>query len=365
MTIADDTRAQVRVRGPREVLSVIPYLLGFTPSESVLVLCVGADGSVGLTARSDLTDLTDLTGGDVVGQVAGMVARRAVEGGTAAAWVVLYTDTTPAPQRVIAAVDAFTGALTGAGITTVSTWRVGAGRYWSMDCADEDCCPPDGRPVTDLVATEPVAELVLAGRSPARTRADAYKIGPADQDARASACHAMRAWEQAKALQPDWRAWSLASWSQATTATVPGPVRLGELAAALADTRVRDAVLLTLIGAPDAATATAHGEEADAAVGKAIAALTEPAHARRPDIDCLQGAVRLLEAIVAHTTGQATAPALTLLGLLAWWTGDGSRATARIRDAITADPTYRLARLMEAALAAGLPPGWVRARKRA
>ena len=45
--------ARLRVRRPADFLAVIPYLVGFHPSESVVaVLC--RDGRVLLTARMDL-----------------------------------------------------------------------------------------------------------------------------------------------------------------------------------------------------------------------------------------------------------------------------------------------------------------------
>jgi len=43
--------------------------------------------------------------------------------------------------------------------------------------------------------------------------------------------------------------------------------------------------------------------------------------------------------------------------VVAWLLGDGARATMAIERARTDDPDYTLAALVEASLAAGLPPG--------
>jgi hypothetical protein len=76
-----------------------------------------------------------------------------------------------------------------------------------------------------------------------------------------------------------------------------------------------------------------------------------------PDDAVTEPAREVLEAVVAHGTRRA--PALTLLALLAFWSGDGARATARIEAALCADPGHNLALIVAGALNAGMPPGWV------
>ena len=65
----------------------------------------------------------------------------------------------------------------------------------------------------------------------------------------------------------------------------------------------------------------------------------------------------VLEALVAHGRAGAQAPALTLLALLAWWRGDGARARVLLDRALEDDPDYRLARLLDDALARRHPAG--------
>ena len=68
----------------------------------------------------------------------------------------------------------------------------------------------------------------------------------------------------------------------------------------------------------------------------------------------------VLEALVGRGRAGAQAPALTLMALLAWWRGDGARARVLLDGSLDADPDYRLARLLDDALRAAIPPGWVR-----
>jgi len=61
---------RLRVRGPADMIPLVPYLLGFTPTDS-LVVCGLQDGSLLGTARVDLAGMTP----DTVRAVAGMLAR--------------------------------------------------------------------------------------------------------------------------------------------------------------------------------------------------------------------------------------------------------------------------------------------------
>ncbi|MDQ6849192.1 MAG: DUF4192 family protein [Actinomycetota bacterium] len=51
----------LQVRGPADLLAAVPYLLGFHPQESLVIIGL-ADNRVVVTARLDLTDVTHLTG---------------------------------------------------------------------------------------------------------------------------------------------------------------------------------------------------------------------------------------------------------------------------------------------------------------
>src|SRR6476661_6882810 len=47
------TTETLRLRSPGELLAVVPYILGFEPSDSIMCMCL-QDSSIGLTQRLDL-----------------------------------------------------------------------------------------------------------------------------------------------------------------------------------------------------------------------------------------------------------------------------------------------------------------------
>ena len=144
------------------------------------------------------------------------------------------------------------------------------------------------------------------------------------------------------------------------------PARLGRLAVALADVRVRDAVLLSLVpGAREAADRTAGvggdaaARDVEAATARAIARVVDPRVGVPPDGAGADAARLVLEQVVAGAPRRWHAPPLALLGFLAWWRGDGWLAARRVRESADRDPSYRLAALVAGVLEAAVPPGWV------
>jgi hypothetical protein len=366
----------VRVRDTRDLLSVVPYLLGYRPAECVVVVCVRPGGGLGLVARTDLSDLRRPAHRT---EVADLVARRAAEDGTVAAWVVVYTDGGTGPGSAArAAADAFAAALD-AVVPERESWAVGADRYRSLDCIDPLCCAPEGYPVDGLESTAPGAELVLSGRAPLPTRDALYRVPRAEQTRRDLAGRAANRWDLARVAAEEsgrqevasWRSRAYTDWlSAARTASVDGtvsPALLGRLSVALDDRHVRDAVLLWATpGGAGCAAAVARGDDDganDRAVAAAMAAVVDVDAASRPDEELMRTCVTVLEDVVAHAQRRRTAPPLTLLAFLAWWSGEGARAGYRCAEAQAVDPGYRLAGLVAAALDAGLPPGWVRVRR--
>ncbi|HYQ76039.1 DUF4192 domain-containing protein [Cellulomonas sp.] len=97
-------------------------------------------------------------------------------------------------------------------------------------------------------------------------------------------------------------------------------------------------------------------------VRAALDRLVDPVRGREPCEDVAAAGWGVLERVVAHGRRDRQAPALTLLALLAWWDGDAVRASVLVDRALDQDPGHRLAELLDRALGAGLPPGWVRRR---
>jgi hypothetical protein len=325
-----------------------------------------------------------------------------VADGADRAVVVLYTATDPtapsAPAR--RAVELLRARLERR-LPGVEVWLVAPTGFRALDCADPLCCPPGGRPLTRLQGTRVAAHMVLEGRTVAGSREERYTLPPAPDVARTQARRAAARWSDARRRLldgtgtpasgaarrdgagaqaararrelADWGAASLDLWRSAVrvaAATRPGqplalrPVDLGKLGAALADTPVRDAVLLSLApGTEEAALRTARRDVdagTDAVTGTVMARIVDPVQGVPPDEELTGPARRVLEAVVTHAPRSRRAPAYLLLALVAWWHGDGGLATERVSDALGVDPDYRLALLLRSAIAGGVPPGWVR-----
>jgi len=366
----------LRVSEPQEILAFVPHRLGFRPRDSAVAVSLRPPrGTVGLVVRVDLPHLADRTDGPALARALVSfldrdTARHAI--------LVLYTDRDPrgedGPAR--SAARHFREAASAA-FGEVDVWVVTPDGYLHLDCTDV-CCPPDGRPLRDLDATQVGATLVLAGSAVADSREDLARIRPVHGEIRRSVARVRRRWERrrAEALVAGpvelarWREESLAAWrtavAQMTAAGAgSGGAPWGRLEAGLADTQVRDGVLVALVpGTGDLAERSVRGDgsapDIDAALGRAVSLIIDPSHGVAPPPRATAVHEAVLEALVGRGRAGAQAPALTLLALLAWWRGDGARARVLLDGSLDAEPDYRLARLLDDALRAAIPPGWVR-----
>jgi hypothetical protein len=415
----------VRVAGPEDLLAYIPYRLGFEPAESVVAVSLtGPRQRVGLVARVDLADLRLRQPDDPHGPDGAATARwltdHVVADGADRAVVVLYTATDPTAPSGAArrAVDLLRARLERR-LPGTEAWLVAPTGFRALDCADPMCCPAEGRPLSALKGSRVAAHMVLEGRTVAGTREERYALRAAPEQARTQARRAAARWtdtyrrllnatrfpdgggpidrttparrteqRQGAAFGPraveahalraerelaEWGAESLDLWRSAMRVAAdvrPGqqltlsPVDLGKMGAALADTPVRDAVLLSLApGTEEAALRTARRQvdgDTDTATGAVMARIVDPEQGVPPDEAITRAARHVLEAVVTHVPRNRRAPASLLLALIAWWRGDGGLAAERVSDALGVDPGYRLALLLRGAIAGGVPPGWVR-----
>jgi hypothetical protein len=156
-----------------------------------------------------------------------------------------------------------------------------------------------------------------------------------------------------------WRLDGLATWRAALAAPEITAATAGRLTAALRDTAVRDAVIVSLV--PNQGTVAEDsltmGATPNGAISKALDTIMSPTNGVMMDPETADAAKSVLTAVTAHT-GEAAST--TLLGFLAWWQNDGPRAGVLIDRALTTDPDYRFAHLLNDSLASGMAPGWIR-----
>src|SRR5688572_2633259 len=130
---ADTDQPTIVAGSPADLLACVPYLLGFHPADSLVV--VGLSGlRVIFAARVDLPPLVDA--GHVAGHVAAVVAG---QGGDAVALLGYGPRTAVDPVM-----PTFRDALTDRDLGLVEALRADRGRFWSYLCHDAGCCPPAG-----------------------------------------------------------------------------------------------------------------------------------------------------------------------------------------------------------------------------
>ena len=352
--------------GPRELVALAWYQLGYRPRESVVVIGLdGVRGRTGLVVRADLgaADRRTLTA------VCRSVVRPLRRTGAHAAVVIAVTDRDHEVSRRVARVAA--GVMSAAGLTLAEALYVG--RAPSARCAARSTAAVE-LPLAEVESSEVAARMVAMGRvlapdeatlladvEPAvalRFRATGepgeqeVPAAPTGSGASAAPAGSGAPTEQARPAEPlgdprlDASGW-LAHWREVLGGTAVAP-RSG-FAAALRDVRLRDAVLLTLVpgaGRVPEDLLTGHPVPGSVLDGA-------------PDQELLTRGTALLAAAAREAGPGRRADVLGVLAWAAWWSGDGARARLLAERAVAEEPGHRLARLVGLLLEEAVPPRWV------
>lgn len=337
---------------PRDLIALAWYRMGYRPRESLIAVGLhGPRRRAGVVARLDLpaarTRRVALQG------LARMLRRAGEEQAVVLVVSDVGGDPRPGPDgrpvpvhRVL--VHQVRRELPRHGIGVVDVLAVGPTAFRSCLCEDLRCCPVTGTSLAEVAASEVSASMVLAGiplgASAEATTADVEPVPPPT----AEPGRGTAGWGA-----PGNRAPALARWRQLLDeeATDPGP--LPGLLEALADTTLRDALLVSLVpGAgrsPERLLAAPDGRDLPELFG------------RRPDPELAERGRRVLAAAARYAPAGRRAEPLSMLAWLAWWCGDGARARHLTQRALADAPGQRLATLVGELLARGAPPPWAAA----
>jgi Domain of unknown function (DUF4192) len=327
---------RVRVASADGLLAVVPHLLGFHPSDSLIVLGVGGPHArIRLAFRYDLPDPPDPELASDIAAHAGTVLERQH---LTVALAVGYG----AGQIVTPVVDAVVPALRAAGVTVQEVLRVADGRYWSYTCGDPACCPPEGV-AFDLAGHPAAAALRKAGLTVRGTRSElARTIAPLAEAAGSMSLAADRARERAVTLIGQ-------AHAEHQPRDILQPVAdAGRRSVRLAVTRYRRGGQLT-----------DHDEIAWLGLTLTDLRVRDDAWARM-DPQFNQAHLRLWTDLVRHLPSGLVAAPAALLAFTAWQGGEGALASLAIERALQADPEYSMALLLAEAVRAGLPPSAAR-----
>jgi hypothetical protein len=318
-----------RISGPVELLEAVPYLLGFHPHRS-LVLVGLHDNRLVVTGRLDLADA------DHPGVVESTVA--AFErGGATSVIAVAYDHAAPAPgdpaqrarwrelaHRVRREIEAV-------GCELGDALLVAGGRWWSLTCDIPACCPPEGQ-LLDEPASAFAAQATFEGMValPDRASLEAlFEPAPDDErerlepDIAEEERAAVRAVLEGKHPRRE-RGIKRALFAAARASDQPGAARLRDVevvryGVALSATSFRDALWLAV------------------------------------DAHRLDGRP-LWRELARRLPAPYDAAPLFLHGWASWRAGDGTQAGMAAERAVQSDPAYTAADLLMAAVTSGLSP---------
>ncbi|MFD6426366.1 DUF4192 domain-containing protein [Streptomyces sp. NPDC060198] len=348
---------QVTLRGPAELADALPYLLGFHPTDSVVLVALhGGRGRFGGRLRHGIPR-SETEWASVAGQLADCLISGSEQRGDRPHAIVLFLCQDPgageAAHEVMERMRPFAQLLrTACGsldVPVLEALCISNGRYWSYCCPDGRCCPKEGNPLALPGTTVMAAAAAYAG---------------------IQVKGSLRELEQ-----------RLVPWSGALA---PDQLRaLDEVGAAMVarilDTHGRGQVatetlklargLLERVGktpVPSAADAAdcrddgliSHDEAAAVILGLQDRETRDRA-ARWMEGPEAHAALRLWRALARRCVGpyveHAAAP-LALAAWVSWSTGDEPGARVALSLALRADPDYAFAQLLHQACNEGVDP---------
>jgi Domain of unknown function (DUF4192) len=334
------TTNSIKLTSPQELLAVVPYLLGFNPTNSIVTMCL-RNNRLGLTQRLDLPRPQDAL------DVAQALLPTLVNEHPDSVILIGYED---CAGDSLPALEALTTALHSHSMPVHDRLVVRDGRWRSLDCHSPNCCPPEGSTVPEPADVPGViSEFVGQGVSPHPDRESlARQVEPGPQAATVS--RVLRSRQRARSRAGDCltvpRAELFEAWPRILDPDAPAiTVEDAALAAvSLLDIEIRDAMVAWLC------PGTLGLDELGEGVQKLFSGLQSALQGNDTDpapTGALNGIQNRLIRLCAMLPDDLAAPALSILASFTWWRGDGALARVALARALRSDPDYRLALLLQ------------------
>ena len=139
---------------PRDLLSAIPFLIGFNPQDSIVLLTLKND-AIAMAIRIDFPNEISA---DELKLLISHLSRDNAESVIA----IFYSPEIGENQNEV--ISTILSAITDYGLSLREVITVEQERYRSLICGDLLCCPVEGNSVPDLIESRIAAEQVAAGR---------------------------------------------------------------------------------------------------------------------------------------------------------------------------------------------------------
>ncbi|MFF4757573.1 DUF4192 domain-containing protein [Streptomyces sp. NPDC001292] len=354
---------QVTLRTPAELADALPYLLGYRPEDSIVLVALndrGGRGRFGGRARLGIPASRDdwpfaarqLAHGLITGS-----ERRGAKPGQMVAFLCQEPAAGESGRDVVRRLEPLAQKLrTECGrldVPVIEALCISGGRFWSYCCPTDGCCPDEGLPMGLPGTSVLAAAAAYAG----------IQVRGSLKELRAR----LLPWETAAALEQE------IALDAAGLSLVPRILDEAERGSVAEETlKLAERVMTRFAEAPfvpGAARADLrddqlldHEEAASLILGLQDRTTRDRA-AEWMEGDEAEPALRLWRALARRCVGpygeHAAAP-LTLAGWVAWSAGDQLEAREALAMALGADPDYLFARLLHQACNEGLDPESVR-----
>jgi hypothetical protein len=161
---------KLKIRGPAALAAALPYLVECPPEGCVVMAVLGPDSMLRLTAHRALPEYQGAAAPDVCGgwaEEVGRVVREGLarldllDGERIALAIFLPRGLHPLPLGLAGQLIPDAGALPPEMLDAVAVFD---GRWRSLVCVDERCCPPEGLPILDNAdAVDASVALIASG----------------------------------------------------------------------------------------------------------------------------------------------------------------------------------------------------------
>ncbi|MFH0516343.1 DUF4192 family protein [Streptomyces sp. M41] len=354
---------QVTLRTPAELADALPYLLGYRPEDSIVLVALherdgrgrfGGRARLGIPASADDWE-------PAARQLAHGLMRGSERRGSRPEQMVAFLCQEPPPgqtgrqvmERLRPLAQQMRVACGSLDVPVIEALCISDGRFWSFCCDKVECCPPEGRPMglpgtSVLAAAATYAGLQVRGTLrelqtrllPLETSVALEQEVALDTVGMALVPRILDDSARAGVAQETLRLAEQLMDRFAATAPVPG--------APAADRRDDE-----LLGNDEAARLILGLQDRT----------TRDRAAQWMEGDEAGPALRLWRALARRCVGpysEHAAPPLTLAGWVAWSTGDELEAREALAMALGADSDYLFARLLHQACNEGLDPESIR-----
>ena len=390
---------KIRVSAGEDLLAFIPHMVGYWPNRSIV--CIGMSGK-----RLRATMRLDLPAEDYseVHRFAEIAASQLSSDPDADGCLIAIfgNEDWIAPKQIPHAqtYSALRMALAEVGLPVRDAWFVGPDHWRSLECADAGCCPWPGKDNSAIresfVNTEFIYRGSMVRESPAEQIQELIAVN--DEAFAASVLAAGEEYREPLAQRgpgEEQMAVTLGAWEHSLTRwpTTPDASMTAFLLASLADTTIRDTVMVALATTPNHAFTGAmalrlveedvgelhvphawHGGNQGAACSVQVESYADTTYLyacrdfgniligeisdgdgriKGPDWQRLEKAQLLLQFLSRATRGADKAPVLCVLGWIQWCKGRGTWAGNYFQQCQVFQPGYRLASMLDQLLAIG------------